>query len=338
MKTKATDIYISRKRCAFEKLEKDELFFSLMDYRNSLFTSNDPKKIIEFYDGFENRDELIEWMKERPKGASYIREVEGDKDIIVVIPTADFNGKYARECRDNIFKGLHMIFVESGEIPDPYFNGAHNVNIGIKKAMEYNPKWIVFSNDDMYKIDDVNILIKQLKNLNSKEIACVFTQPSLYHSVPERISERNLFYYILYFITNKDMGRNQLRLYRKFEIKFLMSPLTGRFSKLFKRGYTYLESQSFAIYSFNLVKLVDGNVYDDIFISAAEDTDLSLRLSLHPERTAKIDYKIGEYVGSTLGVGVNRGLRSIAGLSYLNYKWYREIESLILDPGDSCEI
>ena len=35
-------------------------------------------------------------MKERPKGIANIHEVEGNKDIIVVIPTADYNGKYAK--------------------------------------------------------------------------------------------------------------------------------------------------------------------------------------------------------------------------------------------------
>jgi len=52
-------------------------------------------------------------MKERPKGVPWIREVSDQKDIIVVIPTANFNGKYANECKENIFKGLHIIFVES---------------------------------------------------------------------------------------------------------------------------------------------------------------------------------------------------------------------------------
>ena len=81
-----------------------DLSFSLVDYKNNYFTSNDPNKIIEFYNGFENRDQLIQWMRERPKGVANIHEFEGDKDIIVVIPTADFNGKYAKECRENIFK------------------------------------------------------------------------------------------------------------------------------------------------------------------------------------------------------------------------------------------
>ena len=104
---------IGRLHCPIEYLQ-DELFFSLVDYRNNYFTSDDPNKIIEFYNGFENRDQLIRWMRERPKGVATIHEVGGDKDIIVVIPTADFSGKYAKECRENIFRGLQIVFVESG--------------------------------------------------------------------------------------------------------------------------------------------------------------------------------------------------------------------------------
>ncbi|MEM3593018.1 MAG: hypothetical protein QXW67_03960, partial [Candidatus Micrarchaeia archaeon] len=101
----------------------------------------------------------------------------GNKDIIVVIPTADFNGRYAKACRDEIFKGLHMIFVESGGKGDFYFNFAHNCNVGIKKALEYSPKWIILSNDDMHKIDDISVLVEQLKIVNNEEYGAVFFNP-----------------------------------------------------------------------------------------------------------------------------------------------------------------
>ena len=162
----------SRQRCVLERYD-DDLFFSLVCYRNNLFTSNDPEKIIEFYNGFENRDQPVQWMKERPKGNSYIHEVEGEKDIIVVIPTLDFNGKYAVNCRENIFKGLHIIFVESGEKDDFYFNYAHNCNMGIKKAMEYNPKWVVVSNDDIHRIG-LNGTIKVKRYITKKYKRCYF--------------------------------------------------------------------------------------------------------------------------------------------------------------------
>ena len=57
----------SKKHSVFQRTN-DFQTFSLVDYRNNYFTSNDPDKIIEFYNSFENRDQLIQWMKERAKG------------------------------------------------------------------------------------------------------------------------------------------------------------------------------------------------------------------------------------------------------------------------------
>ena len=54
----------SRKKSTLDGFEYP-IFFSLVDYRNNYFTSDDPNKIIEFYNGFENRDQLIQWMKDR---------------------------------------------------------------------------------------------------------------------------------------------------------------------------------------------------------------------------------------------------------------------------------
>jgi len=97
---------------------------------------------------------------------------EGKKDIIVIIPTADFEGEYAKRCCEEIFKGLHIIFVVSGK-GNNYFNYAHNCNVGINKAMEYNPKWVVLSNDDVVKIDEISSLIKELDGINSVKTMAV---------------------------------------------------------------------------------------------------------------------------------------------------------------------
>ena len=55
------------------------------------------------------------------------------------------------------------MFVESGGIGDPYFNYAHNVNMGVSKALEYHPKWIVVSNDDI-QMDCIEKLIAILQS------------------------------------------------------------------------------------------------------------------------------------------------------------------------------
>ena len=174
-------------------------------------------------------------MKERPKGTAYIHEVEGNKVIVVVIPTADFNGKYARECRENIFKGLHLIFVESAGIPDPYFNYAHNCNIGISKAMEYNPKWVILSNDDMKKIDDVEVLVRSLKSLEGA-VDIVFTKQetrtvingTTQDVVRENLIGRFLFKFLKYFSIFINLShlnlRNRIIASEKFNVRYHIQP------------------------------------------------------------------------------------------------------------------
>ena len=322
---------IGRLHCPIEYL-KGGLFFSLVDYRNNYFTSDDPNKIIEFYNGFENRDQLIQWMRERPKGVVTIHEVEGDKEIIVVIPTADFNGKYAKECRENIFKGLHMVFVESGGRGDFYFNIAHNVNVGIKKAMEYNPKWIVISADDMYKIDDISVLKNELTRLDPDRFSMVFTQESAYHSIPARFSKlrRTRFFILLYYTKLKlkqriKIASDQKNIERKFECKYFVIPKRGLTKLAYKRGFNFISFTDFSIYSSSFVRYFSGNIYDEVFVNSQEDHDIAIEFFLENRAYNFIDFKIGDYVGSTLGTGVVRNLRELTGIVYLNYKYMGKV-------------
>jgi hypothetical protein len=257
-------------------------------------------------------------MRERPKGIAYVHEVEGDKDIIVVIPTADFNGKYAINCRENIFKGLHMIFVESGGKDDFYFNFAHYVNIGIKKAMEYNPKWVVFSSDDMYKIDDICVLTKELNKLDSDCYDNVYTPPSYYHSIPVCLGEGKILRTIAfsYFFRRK----RQIDLENKFKVHYFSFPKNKYHKFFFNCRYPYIAMASFGIFSQRLIKNIGPELFEETFINSCEDIDLDLRLSLRTFKTKVINFRIGEFKGSTLGLNNNRRLRDIAGYSYLNYK------------------
>jgi len=215
--------YIQKSISSSPKNEEiKEIFFSLMDYRNNYFLSNDPMKIIHFYQGFTSRDELVEWMKERPKGSCLIMEAKGEKDIIVVIPTADIEGEYAKRCRQEIFKGLHIIFVVSGK-DNNYFNYSHNCNVGLKKAMEYNPKWVVVSNDDLYEIDKNDILRTSPLQINHKTIDTVFVTPTDYHAYDAELSKSTIFRTILFIVLGK-LRIYQLRLEKKYNVKYFLSP------------------------------------------------------------------------------------------------------------------
>jgi hypothetical protein len=314
-------------RCPIEKSEM-QTFFSMVDYRNNLFTSNDPKKIMEFYDGFENREQLIQWMKERPKGVPYIHEVEGDKDIIVVILTADYNGKYATECRNNIFKGIHMIFVESGGENDFYFNIAHYMNAGMMKALDYNPKWILYSGDDMYKIDEVSKLVNDLKNLDEKETDAVFTNETIYHSRRDRVVRRNIFESLNQFRYSKSLGFKVNRLKRKFSVRYSIVRYR-KINHILFSGMDFVSFIDFAILSANFVKRRNGNIFDETFINNMEDSDLSLSVMLTKCRVHKIGYRIGDFIGSSLGTGIDRSSRDLASAVYFTYKYESILERII---------
>ena len=306
----------------------DKIFFTLMDYLNNLFLSNDPKDILRFYDFFENRDQLIKWMMERPKGNYRIVEFNNDEnDIIVVIPTMDINGKFAKTCREEIFKGLHIIFVESG-VGNYYFNIAHNLNAGLKKALEYNPKWIIVSGDDMYKIDDVEVLKKELSKIDNKKIDIVFLEKGNYYSIPLYFGKITWKYKLYKYMRERDLAK----LHKKFKIYYLYAVYNFKTSLVFKKvpNTDFINTVAFGIFSSNYLKKFE-NIYDDTYINESEETDFSFRSKLENANTAFIKYRIGAFIGSTLGIGKARNLRSFASIAYLNYKYSYFLDDLLKD-------
>ena len=319
---------------------KGELFYSLVDYRNSRFTSENHDKIIEFYDSFKNRDDLIEWMKERPKGVANIHEVDGEKEIIVVIPTADFNGKYAKECRENIFKGLHIIFVESGGRGDFYFNIAHNVNIGVKKALEYNPKWIVSSNDDIYRIDPAEILVRNLRKLDNSKIDLPLIQDGKGRLNVNYRGKLNLIGILLLSVLDHLNDEHLKKMPKNLYEKFIILKNIGearkiqqyRFGEYFHMGHSrlfcllkknitkYYLSEYFGIFSANLLKKRGKILFDETFINGNEDQDLSISLAINNERISAVPFQIGSVYGASLGNDRRRILRGIASDVYMNHK------------------
>ena len=316
---KLSPSYANKLLCLIDTTKPD-LFFSLVDYRNNYFTSDYPNKIIEFYNGFENRDQLIQWMKERPMGVANIHEIDGDKDIIVVITTADFKGKYAKECRENIFKGLHMVFVESGGREDFYFNYAHNCNVGTKKAMEYNPKWIVISNGDMYKMDDIDYMKEELDNADGVFLVknekvdpkAIIGEPGI-RSIP----------WIVHAKRRWPFHKERLTILSRFNSNYEFCTTTF-LKMIYKRVISYNHAGSFLVldsYSVNRYIKLHSNLYDEVFINSGEDIDLSLMLKGEAKEHFFENYNIGTIGSGTMSYGAQRGLRDILGFVYLDSKW-----------------
>lgn len=336
----------SRLKCPLETREP-VLDFSLEDYRNELFESNDPNRIIEFYSSFNSRQQLLRWMEKRPKGVTTIFEVEGDDEIVVVIPTAEFNGENATRCRQEIFKGFRTVFVQSGGRSDYYFNYSHNCNVGIKKAMEYSPKWIVLSNDDVYKIDDPDKLRRLILKYDNDKVRILFTEESEYHSKNLTLFQPSylgkLHTRIMKALVNKKTANNGLGIATSFNVMRATELLAEKFSilhklrssastsirkkientVLYKRMLNGTFFQDFGIFSSELIKDMNGSVFDENFVNGSEDTMLSLELISGEIKAEKIDYRVGDFIGSTLGNGSLRKLRDMAG--------FIKLDSLIKD-------
>lgn len=285
---------------------------------NRLIMSHDPTEILNFYMHFEDQKELVQWMMNRPKGRADIYEVGGPKDIIVVIPTKSHDSVGARNCSESIFKGFHIIFVESGE-DDQFFNYASNCNIGVTAALRYDPKWIILSNDDMVKIDDPLVIRKNLSNVDACKVSSVFTEIAMYHSYPVFLGYPNWVRNAFFYLSNQD-NRMQIALEKKFGVDVVVQYFGDIQRRLFKSYTTVLNVGAFGIFSSGYIRNIGGKLFDDIYLNEFEELELSYNLRHSKLETATIPYRIGDMVGTTLGKTTVRKYRAIASRSYFNYK------------------
>lgn len=288
----------------------------MINYLNNLYVSKNVKDLFNFYSCFQKAEELVEWMKKRPNGKLDFLEIEGDKNIIVVVVTPDFNGTYAESCKE-IYMGLHIIFVGGEGKENPYFNPAHYFNAGIRKALSYSPNWIIVSSDDMIRIDDSSVLVEELRDIDPSNYDVVWTKSAKYHSIPVKLCERNFLGKIAFFLIG--WRREQLKIEKKFDVRYFPCPKHSYRKFFFKRGYDYISMADFGIFSSNFIRK-NADIFDECYQHGGFDDDLSLTLSVDSKRSYTIDYRIGDLFGSTLGNDSTRVLRDLSGLIYLNYK------------------
>lgn len=319
------------------KMDFDESKDSL----NSLFMSNKASDIIEFYNKFNFRKDLIEWMRKRPKGKARICEINGPNDIVVVIPTIDCNGAFAKICRDIIFSGFHIIFVESGT-EKQYFNYAHNCNVGIRKALEYNPKWIIISNDDMKKKDEPEILRSEISKYDPKKYQILFAETSKNHSLEIHMGKLNAIGTMLLYassliptsivnsVTNNRYLAIAIRL-KKFKYRYKISKKYGvkpfffttskHWNIYMKEGRSFTLFQDFGVFSSSyLSDKKGGMLFDETFINAHEDQMISLELSQKEYTRGALHYSIESQGGGSFGDSLERALRTAASDIYLSLK------------------
>ncbi len=322
------------------------VFFSLATYKNDLFMNKDPKKVLEFYESINNVQEMITWLEERPKGRAEIFEVDGDSEIVVVIPTADHNNTHAKRCSEEIFHGFRIIFVESGNFSDPFFSFSHNCNIGIKKALEYNPKYIIWTNDDMIKIDEPEKLKSELIKVRNQKPKVIFANSNYQVSTPVKIVKFNILGSLILKLISElkiniwtwvNKSKNNIFLntvpfkmlleryiklffYNKFQTEFFLANIRlAPTSFLFTNRIIYHNFDAFGILDCNFVKSLE-EVFDEHLIVQHADQDLSLRFGIDPKEVAWIDYSIKGVGRATIKDNFSERLRNLIADVYIDYK------------------
>ncbi|MEM0272845.1 MAG: hypothetical protein QW514_09930, partial [Thermoprotei archaeon] len=170
-------------------------------------------------------------------------------------------------------------------------------------------------------IDPPKVLVDGLTTLDSNKTDLVYAMPATnYHSYtvcivrPKRVRDALYRALVEHFSV-------RLKLYRKFGVVFDVGPLSGLFSTLYTKIKEFRLTGSFSVFSSNYVDRMKGKVFDEVYINSVEDVDLCLRLVESSANLATVNYKIGDYVGGTIGGFSHiRTLREIANWAYFNYK------------------
>ena len=286
-----------------------------LDELNRLFTSKNVEDVVKFYNHFDTPEQLIEWMKNRPSAPMKIYEVEGNKDILIVIPTSNHEGELAKNCANDIFKGQQIVFVESN---GPFFNYARSCNYGLRYALKYNPKWIILSNDDVYKTDGVSKLKEDIKKVNGNNYNIIWVNGSVYHSSKVSVCSPKVFLGLYYKL---DKFKNErYSIYKKFSVSIFIRNLNNNFilKLLFKPLVSFYSVGDFSIFNADFIRKND-KVFDENFINSEEDVYLSYTLFKSKTPTTKIDFNVDSYIGKSLGISKARYARGIINDIYVNY-------------------
>ncbi|GAB6946699.1 hypothetical protein JCM16161A_08290 [Vulcanisaeta sp. JCM 16161] len=299
-------------------------------YLDKLYNSDRIKDLVSFYEKLRDINDALEWVKRRPRAEPRIYEVPGDTEIVVIVPTADHDGIYARNIKE-IFRGLHIIFVESR---GPYFSYSYSCNAGFKYALKkYKPKWFILSNDDMIMEDPPDKIKQELSVINERNIATVFTNPpGIYHSIPSYLIQFKKPYELLYSLYISSSCKCKIpNFYQKFHIRYGAGVFIkgSLFNKIIssialsniavKRIKKYLLIGSFGIFSRYFVEKYNGNIFDNNYLVTYQDFDLSINIAEN-EKYDFINYKIQDIIGGTLGTGPLRSLKSLIDIITFNYK------------------
>ena len=153
----------------------------------------------------------------------------------------------------------------------------------------------------------------------------VFTEPSFYHSYntgvgKKRVILTNLALFIYSFKHRENLlcHRIKRRIEENYnhELHWIPGPRNSLLRKIFlKNEYSYTLTSSFTILSSSYCEK-KNEVFSETYINGVEDWELSIDLSKCKQDI--VTYKIGDYIGMTIGSPLNRCIRDLVNQILFN--------------------
>ena len=288
--------------------------------------------MIRVYDKFDTKEELINWLKNYPAGPIRTYENDDESDIVVMVTLPKYDKEHTRQA-EKIFKGLKIIYVESSGV---YYSSTVADNVGFKEALKHKPRWIIYANDDIEQVDDISVLEEGLESV-SKSAQAVFR--SDYKKVDGKIisdtfthvmGKTNFIYRDFGALLPNGYNKEYLKLTNKFGVNLMAyskEATLGR--KLYNIALTGPRKIRFygwrQIYILNsrYVKEKKGKVFDEVYRSCMDDTDLHFSIYENDVKYDFVNFNIEPLKGGglTLGKGLPRAFRNIANAAYFCEKW-----------------
>lgn len=282
---------------------------------DELYYSNNIRDIVNFYDCFDNMEDLIGWMQSRPSADIKVHELNGNHEIIFVIPTPDIYNKETYDIISQLGNYYHVVLVES---KGKYFNYAKSVNKGVLEALKYNPKWIIISNNDITFKEPIKVLAERLLSIDDTRVDAVIGIGG------SKMYNLCRFNFLSNFAIFYGSYKEKIRIIRKYNIKFYYFPDISFKLNLICKSIVSLKNLSFIgefliISSNYILNKRKGVLFDTTYINGVEDVDLLLDILLNKSYTT-VKYRLSHYIGKSLGNDEIRILKNYVNIVYFNYK------------------
>ena len=207
------------------------------------------------------------------------------------------------------------------------------MNRGLKYALDkYKFNWVIISNDDIYKIDDIRVLEKELNIANKRSADVLFREKTQTREVNYvYVAKINRILLLIVRAFTKGFSNKYYGYVEKFKIKFFVYDKSNKlkfyiFNIISKKKIKLYEEGAFWVLSYNFIKKNKGAIFDETYINGFEDHDLSYKVNTKYKYDF-IKFNLGFYNGKSLGTGKRRVLKDLVNLIYFNYKFCTKAKS-----------